>query len=116
MSKAHSKNKGNSYERKICQELREMGYTAQRSSYVNKRLDDDGKVDIETNFPFNIQCKRTEQQPNFVEVLESMDDTKRRVVYWKKNHAPELVVMLKEDFIELHDTIKALEEDLLEKL
>ncbi len=101
----HSKNKGNSYERKICQELRDMGYTAERSSYTNKKLDDYGKVDIETNFPFNIQCKRTEQQPQFVEVLESMDDSKPRVVYWKKNRKPEVVAMLKEDFLLMAETI-----------
>ena len=105
----HSKNKGNSYERKICQELRKMGYTAERSSYVNKKLDDDGKVDIETNFPFNIQCKRTEQQPNFVGILLEMDDSQHRVIYHKKNRFPETVTMLKEDFMEMVNEIYNLE-------
>ena len=43
--------KGKNYERAKCTELRSKGFKAERASYVNKQLDDVGKVDIETGEP-----------------------------------------------------------------
>ncbi len=93
--------KGKNYERKICQELRDMGYKAERSSYTNKYLDDIGKVDIETDFPWNIQCKRTESVPGIHKILDEMDTSKPRCIFWKKNRKQEIVIMDKETFFKL---------------
>ena len=100
----NGKQKGNSFERQICHELRMQGYEAERSSYVNKKLDDVGKVDIESNYPANIQCKATERYPDFHKVLKEMDQSKLRVIFQKKNNKGCIAVMLLDDFYDLiHD-------------
>lgn len=101
MGKINSKQKGNRYERQICTELREMGYQAERSSYVNKQLDDIGKVDIETDFPFNIQCKSMANQPNIDKTLMEINTDKPPVIFFKKNRCEEVVIMKKSDFYKL---------------
>lgn len=114
----NSRQKGNDFERWFCNYLKELGYTATRASYTNKFLDDNGKVDIETDFPINFQLKATEKCPLVHKILQEMDKTKPRAILWKRNSLrhnpkPKLVIMELDEFIELIDHSKLLMKKIL---
>ena len=96
----NGKQKGNAYELKIVCELKEMGFEAESSRNASRKMDALG-VDIVTNFPFHIQCKRVERLFNPEGILTNMPNDKKRVIFTKKNRKPELVIMFKRDFYEL---------------
>lgn len=98
------KEKGTKYELKIINELRSLGFEAVSTRQSSRLLDSQG-VDILTNFPFNIQCKRVEKMSNFEQVLEGMNRDKDPVIFHKKNHKPDIVIMLKEDFYKIGQLI-----------
>ena len=97
----HAKNKGSSFERWCCQWLRDRGYQAETARYVNQKLDDAG-VDIQTNAPFNIQCKAVERMSMPVhQLLKSMPQDKPPVVFHKRNNKGTIVSMTLETFEQL---------------
>ena len=97
----NSRNKGNDFERWFCTLLKGKGWEAERASYVNKKLDNEGKVDIVTNYPANFQLKATEQCPQFSKVLASMDKSKTRRIVWKRNNKPVLIVMELDEYFKV---------------
>ena len=100
--KINARNKGNSYERKIAEEMRELGFTScVTSRSESKRMDDKG-VDLMYTGPFHIQLKATERYPNFHQLLTDMGSIFHYpVVFNKKNRKGEVVVMRKEDFYKI---------------
>ena len=95
----NARNKGNAYERKIVNELKELGYkNAVTSRSESKRADDAG-VDILGVDGYAIQCKAVERGLSLHNTIDHID-TKYGipVVFWKKNRKEELVIMKKKDF------------------
>ena len=78
-----------------------MGGEVERSSYVNKKLDDAG-VDLVGTDPFNIQCKAVERSMDLHTVLADMPtDSNYNVVFHKRNKQGQIAVLRLEDFMEL---------------
>lgn len=61
--------KGNSFEVKVCNDLKALSFNAVTSRSNNKNLDDLG-VDITTNIPFplNIQCKNLTKEAETIDL------------------------------------------------
>ena len=93
---------GLNYERKIAQELRQLGYHTVTSRQECRSLDAAG-VDLVTTFPLKPQIKCSVNQPNVHNLLSS---TEADIIFYKrvkkvnKNFIPtgEYVMMRKEDF------------------
>ena len=97
-----SRNKGNSYERKIAQEFRDLGYTDCKTSRYESKMLDDMKVDLTNTKPYNVQLKAVEKLGILHNVLAEMpDDDNINVVFHKVSRKGEVVAMYKEDFYEL---------------
>lgn len=63
---------GHNLEREVAKDFVQMGFQNCKTSRYASREKDDQKVDLCYTEPFNIQCKRTNQAPNFQELLSSM--------------------------------------------
>jgi len=99
--------KGKAFERKIAVVwMRLFGGEVERSSFVNKKLDDQG-VDLIGTDPFSIQCKAVERSIDMHSILQSMpQDTNINVVVHKRNHQPPVACMTFEDFCDLVQMLK----------
>lgn len=102
-----ARNKGHTYERKIRDEFRDLGFKdCETSRYESKKLDD-AKVDLTNTGIFNVQCKAVERLGNLHDVLNSMpDDDKLNLVFHKRNRKGDLVAMKAEDFYKLIKELK----------
>ena len=90
--------KGNTYELQIIKRLKNLGYEAVSSRYINKILDNQG-VDIVDNTKFYIQCKAQERlKPSPHDILARMPTDKIPVLYHKKNNQGTIVSLKLEDF------------------
>lgn len=98
----NSRNKGFSYERQVAKEFRDFGFDTKTSRYANRELDD-LKVDLVNTGLFNVQLKHVERlSPSYHEILKSMPtDNNYNVIFHKRNHKGEVVVMTKEDFYDI---------------
>jgi len=95
----NSRNKGHAYERKIAQELRDLGYSECKTSRYESRALDDEKVDLTHTDPFNVQLKAVENLGSAHNTLNEMpDDDNINVVFHKRNRKGTIVSMTKEDF------------------
>jgi hypothetical protein len=102
-----NRTRGHSYERKIAQEFREMGWEKACTTRYASRMRDDQKVDIFDVDPFNVQCKATNKCINYKQVLSEMpNDNNYNVVFNKLTGKGDFVIMVKEDFYELISTLK----------
>ena len=110
---ARNKAKGNNYERKIAQELRDIGYTGVVTSRSESKSMDNNKIDlIDTNhqLPVNIQLKKTTSTPQYFKIREeSTVDPETFVLIWNKQEkaninfmsAGEVVMLDKKMFYKL---------------
>lgn len=104
----YSKKKGNKYELDIVNELKAQGYDAVTSRNESKRMDD-LKVDVISNFPYNIQAKCTQAKPNYSEIFKSYTLDKPLAIFHKTQVKKkvnctsdgEFVILKKEDFYKL---------------
>ena len=96
----NSRNKGNSFERKIMNELKELGYDCLTARNESKRLDDAG-VDLVDNTPFYFQLKKTERLPNLHQIIKDMPSEKIRTIIHCKNNSNPLITMEWKDFKKL---------------
>jgi len=105
----NSRNKGHTYERQIRKELRKYYYPdCETSRYASKYTDDVEKRDFTKSGFLGIQAKALERTPPYHDILSEMpDDDKYNVIFHKRNHKGEVVVMKKEDFYELLDIMLA---------
>ena len=70
---ARNKSRGSEYERKIANELRELGFTGVVTSRSESKTVDNNKVDIidtEGKLPVSIQLKRTINTPQYFKIRE----------------------------------------------
>ena len=83
-----NKTKGNAYELEVIHNLREIGYTECVSSRSQNKMLDANKVDIcdpSGKLPVNIQCKYTQNMPNYFDIREACSDkNKPFCLAWKK--------------------------------
>lgn len=69
----NSKQRGNSYERRIAQELRDLGFQGVRTTREISKFLDDQKVDIidtENKLKCLLQLKLTQATPNYFKIRE----------------------------------------------
>jgi len=101
MSKA-ARVKGHGLERETVIQLKAYGWQASTSRYSNRELDD-LKVDIDTDAPFNIQCKAVERlsMPVHQLLFKDMPTDKTPVVFHKRNNKGTVVSMRLSDFFKL---------------
>ena len=78
-----SKNKGSAFEAEVVNRLKELGFDVCRSAGESKKLDN-SKVDIAGNCPFAIQCKNTQNLPNYFTIRENCPDNRPLALLWKK--------------------------------
>lgn len=85
---ARNKAKGNEYERKIAQELRELGFEGVVTSRSESKAMDNNKIDIidtKNQLPCNIQIKKTVNTPQYFKIREeSTVDPKSFVLIWNR--------------------------------
>ena len=83
-----SKNKGAAFETDVINNLKELGYTeCCRAAGESKKLDNN-KIDIADptgKLPVNIQCKNTQNLPNYFTIRDACTDkSKPFCLMWKK--------------------------------
>ena len=79
-----SKNKGSAFESEVVNKLKELGFEdACRAAGESKKLDNN-KIDIAGNIPFGIQCKHTQNLPNYFTIKEASTDPRPLALLWKK--------------------------------
>lgn len=78
-----SHNKGSSFEAEVVNKLKELGYDVCRSAGESKKLDN-SKVDIAGDCEFAIQCKNTQNLPNYFTIRENCPDSRPLALLWKK--------------------------------
>ena len=103
----NSRNKGNSYERKVRRKLLKLYPDCQTSRFASKYTDDVLKRDLINCGFCGFQIKATKNQPRFHNLLKEMpDDDKYNIVIHKQDGGSEIVVMSFEDFYEILETMK----------
>ena len=95
-----NRDKGLRYERKIREELEEMGYDVKTARNESHTLDALG-VDLVGNIPFHPQCKSTQKLPNPWKLFMKMPEDKMKVIFWHKKYLEDLVILNKDDFYKL---------------
>ena len=105
----NSRAKGVAYEQAIVREFKDLLETDKIYSTrsESRRLDDAG-VDLCGDIPIHVQCKAVESCPQLHDILKRMPTDKPRVVFWKRNRKTELVIMEKQEFYKMLDTLKDL--------
>lgn len=82
-----SRNKGGALETEVVNKLKEIGYTGVcRSAAESKKLDNN-KIDIadvNNELPYAIQCKATQNLPNYYTIRENCSDPRDLIMIWKK--------------------------------
>jgi hypothetical protein len=94
--------KGHSFELKIRDWFRELGWYKSVSSRSESKNKDDQGVDLCYTDPFNIQAKAVEKLGSIHDILERMPkDENYNLVFHKRNRKGTIVAMTIEDFKEL---------------
>ena len=85
---ARNKAKGNEYERKIAQELRDLGFTGVVTSRSESKAMDNNKVDLidkDNLLPCSIQLKKTVNTPQYFKIREeSTVDPETFCLIWNR--------------------------------
>lgn len=83
-----SKNKGAGFETQVVSKLKELGYeNVCRAAGESKKLDNN-KVDIADpsgELEFALQCKATQNLPNYYTIREACTDPRELILLWKKS-------------------------------
>jgi hypothetical protein len=104
-SGAYNRKKGHNYERQVAKEMRQF-FPDAKTSRDGARGEDPRGVDLIHTGMFNIQCKARQNLNSFSVLRDMPDDHNINVVFWKRNHEKDVVVLSKEDFYELLQIIK----------
>ena len=95
--------RGHSFEVQIVNLLKQYGYEASSARLSSRALDNMG-IDIDTNAPYNIQCKYVERlSPSPHEIIKAMPrvGNSRNLLAWKRAHQGTLICMDITDFCDL---------------
>ena len=98
----NARKKGNAFELAVIAELKTIyGDDIHSTRNTNRKLDGE-KVDIQgAELPWNIQCKATENLPQVHKIFDEINRDKPPVIWWKKNHKRQVVILEAETFLEL---------------
>lgn len=98
----NSRTKGHSYERKIVQEFKDLGYDESCTSRAESRNRDNQKVDLCNTGNINVQCKAVEKGINYHKLLSQMPKEEGRInTVFHKRDRKEVVSLSKKDFYKL---------------
>jgi hypothetical protein len=78
-----SKSKGSKFEADVVNRLKELGYDVCRAAGESRSLDNN-KVDVAGDCEFAIQCKNTQNLPNYFTIREACTDPRPLALLWKK--------------------------------
>lgn len=96
-----SRNKGNTYERRLVKIFKELGFEGCTTSRLSSKALDDAKVDL-YGLPLNVQAKAVEKLGCIHTILSSMpSDNKINVVFHKKNHKGTVCILTEADFLSI---------------
>lgn len=115
---ANQRRKGHDYERKICRQLKEMGYDAVTTRQESHSLDAAGVDILLRDAEYHVQCKSTSQTFNYPRFFEEYGEglDKEIVVFHKRTKKAqtrftsqgEYVIMKKKLFYELMEKLNGL--------
>lgn len=96
---------GHHFELDVIRDLKVRGWKAISSRYESRSLDDQG-VDVVSDFPFQIQCKASINQPNVADLLST---TAADVILYRRMvkkgtrfyRVGEFALLSQEDFLNL---------------
>lgn len=104
-----SKNKGGAFEAEVVELLRSIGYTdVCRAAGESKKLDNN-KVDIAGSTECAIQCKHTQNLPNYYTIREACTDPRPLAIFWKKTAEENSISKGKLAVVDLDFFLKLLE-------
>ena len=100
--------RGNSYERQVAEEMRELGWKKCCTSRAESRNKDSEGIDLCNTTPLNIQCKCLNIFKNPIEPLSKMPSNNGyyNVIFMKVVHKGEYVVLSKQDFYDMLEVLK----------
>lgn len=96
-----NRNKGNSYERSIAKEWRDLGWDKTVTARSESKNKDNEKVDLCYTEPFNVQCKNSIRSVNYSKILSEMPNDSNVNVVFHKFKSNQYVILKKEDFYNL---------------
>lgn len=97
--KINARQKGHTYERKIAEEFRQLGYTECLTSRLESKRQDDLGIDLCHTGIWAVQCKAVEKLGSYHDILKAMPKHERiNVLFHKRNNKGETVTMSKDDF------------------
>ena len=81
-----SKNKGSAWEYEVVKCLKDIGYEGCKTAKGESKNMDNNKIDIvDASLPVNIQCKYTQNLPNYFDIRDACTDKdKPYCLIWKK--------------------------------
>ena len=85
-----SKNKGSAFETEVINRLKEIGYTGCVRAAGESKKADNNKIDIvdtDRKLPVNIQCKNTQNLPNYFTIRDACSDKSKPFVMALKKAA-----------------------------
>ena len=109
MSGITSRRKGHEFERKIRLNFKDLGWSnCETSRYASKQMDD-RKIDLINTSPFAVQCKASINNPPYHKIFKQMEPNAGdyKIIYHKRMHDNEYVIMQKEDFHEILEMLIA---------
>ena len=100
---------GHRFERDVAEKMRQCGFVDCVTSRAESKSLDDAGIDLVHTGPLAVQCKRTNNQPRFADLLKRMEESCKAhrlagnvpVVYHKTKGKPATVTMTASDFEEL---------------
>lgn len=105
--KINARQKGHTYERKIAEEFRQLGYTECLTSRLESKRQDDLGIDLCHTGMWAVQCKAVEKLGSYHDILKSMPQhDKINVLFHKRNNKGETVTMSKNDFYKIVEILK----------
>lgn len=104
-----SRTKGHSYERKVADAFRNVGYEKACRKLEYQLADCDG-VDLKNTGPFRVQCKRYKDYAPISKIEEIQDPTGIPLLITKGDRKPDMVVMKAQDFFEMLGVLRGVYE------
>lgn len=89
---------GHKFERDVVTELKKLGYDVSTSRNESRKMDA-MKVDIVGNFPYHIQCKNTQNRPDYNSLIGEMPKDKPCLVFHRQTHKANKKFMTDGDFV-----------------
>lgn len=105
--KINARQKGHTYERKIAEEFRNLGYSECLTSRLESKRQDDLGIDLCNTGIWAVQCKAVEKLGSYHDILNKIPKHEKiNVLFHKRNNKGETVTMSKSDFYKIIEILK----------